>query len=38
MEIFIYTFHVLERHFLPQHHLIKRSDKERIEEATVEDS
>lgn len=36
VQILVHTLHVLQRHLLPQHHLIERPDKEGIQETTVE--
>lgn len=38
MEILIHTLHVLKRNFLPQHHLIKCTNEERVQESAMEDS
>jgi hypothetical protein len=37
VEIRIDTFHILEGNLLPQDHLVKRTDEERVQEASVED-
>jgi hypothetical protein len=36
VEIFVNTLHVLERDLLTKHHLVERTNEERIEEAAVE--
>lgn len=38
MEIFIHTLHVLERDFLPQHHLVESTNEERIQKSAMENS
>lgn len=38
MQILIHTFHILKTDFLAQHHLVESSNKEGIQETTVEDS
>lgn len=37
MEIFIDTLHILQCDLLPEHHLVKCANEERIQEASVED-
>lgn len=37
VEIFVDAFHILKGHLLPQHHLIERSNEERVQESTMED-
>jgi len=37
MEVGIHTFHVLQRHLLPQNHLVEGTNEECIEETAVED-
>jgi hypothetical protein len=32
------TFHVIDGHLLPQHHLVESADKEGVQETTVENS
>jgi hypothetical protein len=36
MEISIHTLHILQRHLLPQYHLVKCSDEESIQKSAVE--
>jgi len=38
MQVFIDTLHVLKSDLLPQHHLVKGSDEEGVQETAVEDS
>lgn len=38
MQVLVNTLHILKRHPLSEHHLIERTDEERIKETTVEDS
>jgi hypothetical protein len=36
MQILIDTLHVLQRHLLPQHHLVEGTDEERVQETAME--
>lgn len=36
MQILIHTLHVLQRHLLSEHHLVESSNKERVQEPSVE--
>ena len=38
VQVLINTLHILKCHLLPEHHLIERTNEERIKETTVEDS
>lgn len=37
VEVSIHALHVLQRHLLPQNHLVERANKESVQEATMED-
>jgi hypothetical protein len=37
VEVLIHALHILDGYLLPQHHLVERSNKERVQESAMED-